>query len=119
MSNFMEQHFGTGASMKQALLDSMKEHGVAYLEAHYSGGNDEGGVDELKTLKDAEGNDVTIENLSWEHPLQQAADNLLSTEFVSWAGDFSAYGVLTADAKTGKVSRAGEISGYTSDSAEY
>lgn len=119
MSSFMEQHFGSRESRKQELLAAMKQYGVSYLEAHYSGGNDEGGVDDLEVLKDAEGNDVELDDLSWEHPLQQAADNVLSTEFGSWAGDFTAYGVLEADAKTGEVKRTGQMSSYDDDSAEY
>lgn len=119
MSSFMEQYFGTTGDAKRKLFDAMQECGVAYLEARYSGGNDEGGVDEIETLKDSRGETVTIDNIGWEHPLWEAVDGVLATEFGTWAGDFSAYGTLTADLKTGKVSRAGEMSSYAGDSHEY
>src|SRR5574338_968473 len=119
MSSFMEHYFGTAGNAKSNLLESMRKHGVAYLEARFSGGNDEGGVDEVSVMRDAAGNDVELPNMGWEHELQEACDAMLSTEFGTWAGDFSAYGTLTADLKTGKVSRAGQVSGYTDDSNDY
>lgn len=119
MDSFMEQHFGTAEGAKQKLFAAMKEHGVSYLEASYSGGNDEGGVDEVEILKDADGGSITIENMAWEHPIHEACDSVLGTEFGSWAGEFTAYGRLYADMKEGKVWRTGQQSSYHDDGATY
>src|SRR5262245_50336062 len=111
--------YPTAADAKRKLFDAMRQHGIAYLEAHYSGGNDEGGVDEVRNMKDDRGETVTIENIDWQHPLTEACDGMLSTEFYSWAGEFSAYGVLFADLKEGRVWREGQMSTYSEDSGAY
>lgn len=104
---------------KGKLFTAMREHGIDYLEARYSGGNDEGGVDEIEVMKDSRGETVTIEKLNWEHPLTEAVDGMLSTEFGSWAGDYTAYGTLFAKVSENKVWRSGQMSGYTDDEATY
>lgn len=124
---------------KAKLLDQIREAGAVRLAAGYSGGNDEGGVNDVE-LFDADGNkmespegwierdprpddpEYRVRNgkVSEYHPLWEAADQMLSTEFGSWAGEFSAYGTLFADTRDGKVWREGSVqSGYDSDSAEY
>lgn len=124
---------------KAALLKALREAGGVRLEASYSGGNDEGGVTDFKVF-DAEGKELDLpETITRErrpgdqdwyvredglvhemHPVWQAADDMLSTEFYTWAGEFSAWGTLFADLTTGKVWREGEIqSGYDSDRNEY
>ena len=121
------------------MLEAVKEAGAAKLEASYSGGNDEGGVDDLKLI-DADGKEMKAPDTWVErdpvpgdhayrirdgkvhdyHPLWEAADNMLSTEFGSWAGEFSAHGTLFADLKERKVWREGGIqSGYDDDSNTY
>ena len=119
MSAFMEEHFGTAEENKAKLFAVMKEHGVSYLEAYYYGGNDEGGVQEVEVLKDASGGTITIESMGWQHPIQEACDRVLSGEFGTWAGDFSASGRLYADMKENKVWRAGQQSVDQADSNEY
>lgn len=137
--NIMEQlGFPSTGDAKRNLLAQLREAGAVRLEATYSGGNDEGGVDEIK-LFDAKGKDVLAPEMwitrkpkptdqPWSirdgkvheyHPLWEAADRMLSTEFGTWAGDFTAYGTLYADAKTGKVSRSGEMSSYDPDGTDY
>jgi hypothetical protein len=111
--------FDSPTAAKGKLFAAMKAHGIAYLEASYSGGNDEGGVDEITVMKDDRDKLVTIENLGWEHPLVEACDRMLGTEFGSWAGDFSAYGVLYANVTENKVSRKGSQSHYDEDGHEY
>jgi hypothetical protein len=118
--SIMEQFgYPSQAEAKSKLFAAMHAHGISYLEASYSGGNDEGGVDEITVLKDDRGETVTIENLNWQHPLTEACDAMLSTEFGSWAGDWTAYGTLFADRQQDKVWRAGEMSSYSEDGAEY
>lgn len=125
---------------KANLLAALAETGGVRMEASYSGGNDEGGVNGL-TVFDAKGEKVEIPDTiqrprkdsdgSWMqsdenglvtdyHPLWEAADAMLSTEFHTWAGEFSAWGTLYATTADRKVWREGEIqSGYDSDRAEY
>ena len=118
--SIMEQFgYPSEAAAKQTLFETMKQHGLAYLEASYSGGNDEGGVDEVTVMKDDRGEAVTIDKVNWQHPLTEACDRMLSTEFGSWAGEFSAHGILYADLKEGKVWRAGEASTYSDDEYSY
>lgn len=93
--------------------------GVARVEVRFSGGNDEGGVDEI-TLFDAAGAECgTIEEPHWRHEWDDAAKawvpaepkpadyDLVSTlcapvygRWGSFAGDFSVSGTLTWDAAT-------------------
>lgn len=131
--------FPNAGQAKVHLLRAVREAGAVRLEASYSGGNDEGGVDGI-SLFDAEGKEMPspdgwIERdakpddppyrvrdgkVSDYHPLWQAADSMLETEFGSWAGEFSAYGTLFADTVTGEVKRSGSIqSGYDDDGRDY
>jgi hypothetical protein len=124
---------------KVHLLRAVREAGAVRLEADYSGGNDEGGVNDIR-IWDAKGEALPVPD-SWVerdprpgdskwsirdgkvseyHPLWQAADDMLATEFGSWAGEFSAYGTLLVDTVAGTVARSGEVqSGYDSDSRDY
>jgi hypothetical protein len=124
---------------KSKLLTEVRAAGATRLEANYSGGNDEGGVTDIRLL-DAEGKEMPAPDSTftrdpkpgddkWRirdgkvheyHPLWEAADRMLQTEFGSWAGEFSAYGTLFVDTTQNKVWRDGEMqSGYDSDGHEY
>lgn len=114
--------YPSAAQARANLLKAVREAGASRIEASYSGGNDEGGVDSVKAF-DASGAEVEIaydENHEWGGALYEAANDMLATEFGSWAGDFSAYGTLYADLKEGRVWRDGSVQeGYDSDSTEY
>jgi hypothetical protein len=125
--SFMEAFgYPSAGSAKVVLLDAVREAGAVRLEADYSGGNDEGGVNEIRIF-DAKGEALPVPD-SWVerdpkpgdsewairagkvseyHPLWAAADAMLSTEFGSWAGEFSAWGMLFADIKEDRVWRDG------------
>jgi len=125
---------------KSNLLSALRETGGVRLEASYSGGNDEGGVNGI-TVLDEKGEKIDVPDMilrprkdsdgSWVHanedglvqdyhPLWKAAAAMLATEFYTWAGEFSAWGTLFATTADSKVWREGEIqSGYDSDRAEY
>lgn len=140
MSGLMQSlGYPSPVAARDALLAQVRTIGASRMEAHYSGGNDEGGVDTIKLL-DAKGKELKTPEAWIErepkpddppyrirdgkvndyHPLWQAADEMLSTEFGSWAGEFSAYGTLYADLKENRVWREGSVqSGYDDDSAEY
>ncbi|HSE44249.1 MAG TPA: hypothetical protein VLA89_02860 [Gemmatimonadales bacterium] len=140
MSSILEAFgFPSTEDAKGKLFAEMGKIGAVKLEAHYSGGNDEGGVQSIEVLRNDKGKDIpipemwltrpaTAEDRPWQvrdglvhtyHPLWEAADEMLSTEFGSWAGDFTAYGTLHADVKQKKVWRDGEISSYTDDHNDY
>lgn len=131
--------FPNQGQAKVHLLRAVREAGAVRLEADYSGGNDEGGVNGIR-IWDAKGEELTAPDsftqrdpkpgdsewairdgkVSEYHPLWQAADDMLATEFGSWAGEFSAYGTLFVDTVEGKVTRSGEVqSGYDSDGRDY
>lgn len=120
--------FPSAGAAKSKLFEEMRKVKASRIEAGYSGGNDEGGVNDIRVL-DAAGEPMFVNperteggyaNLDWQHPLLLAADAMLSVDFGSWAGEFEAYGTLYADVKENKVWREGSIqSGYDSDSNEY
>lgn len=131
--------YPTAGTAKSNLLEELRKTGGVRLEAGYSGGNDEGGVTDVRVL-DANGEKIDVPDQitrarregdsDWmvgedglvhdSHPIWEAADEMLSTEFYSWAGEFSAWGTLYATLPDGKVWREGEMqSGYDSDRAEY
>jgi len=125
---------------KKILLDEMGKLGATRLEAEYSGGNDEGGVNSLKlfgaddaemeapeawiTREPKEGDEpyrIRDGVVHEYHPLWEAADGMLSTEFGSWAGEFSAMGTLYANVSENRVWREGsyEESHWRDDDNSY
>lgn len=126
------------SSLKLTIFDEMRKLGADYLEASYSGGNDEGGLDDVvlfrraapRLRKDVESKTVdgTLTKMQqialpepgyidYEHPLHDALSELLSLDFGSWAGDFSAYGTVYADIPSNRIWRQGEVSTYSEDSS--
>lgn len=125
------------ASIKLTIFDEMRKLGVDYLEAYYSGGNDEGGIDDVhlfrraapRKRKNVEARPVAgtltkvekielpgpVKYLDYDHPLHEALDELLSIDFGSFAGEFNAHGVIFADIPSGRVWREGEVSSYSYD----
>jgi hypothetical protein len=121
--------------------NAMDKIGVAKVIGHFSGGNDEGGYDEISFL-DAEGNEVAVPGASdrsyfsvydemsqhewggggWrktsikEGPAAAIADHLyevIDGAYGSFAGEFSVYGDVIVDVKAHKTSIVGEEqSGY-------
>ena len=126
---------------KANLLAALRDTGGVRLEAAYSGGNDEGGVDGVKVF-DAKGEQIEVPDTilrprkdsdgSWVpvdengmvqdyHPIWEAADAMLATEFYTWAGEFSAWGTLYATTADGRVWREGsyEVPSESESSHEY
>jgi hypothetical protein len=116
-------------TIKSSIFEEMRKLGANYAEAHYSGGNDEGGVESLDLFRDIPGEDDKTERIKvavpdsehfgWEHPLWRDFDDLLSLEFGTWAGDFTAFGTVIADLRENKITRSGEMSHYESDGDEW
>jgi hypothetical protein len=81
--------------IRRDLIREMNRLGVYSLDGQYSGGHDEGGLDQL-TLYNKAG-DVIEGELKYDHPLHQAVEDLLSTKFYSWALECSVYGHVYVD----------------------
>lgn len=82
--------------VKRDLLRAMKKAGVHKIEAEYSGGHDEGGIQAMFCW-DAAGNLVPLKPASWEHPLWQACDQVMSTKYYTWALEGYVTGHLFVD----------------------
>ena len=109
------------ASLKSAIFGEMRKRGADLMEASYSGGNDEGGVDGIKLFKLVVEKKLELAfDEDYDGPLWSAVDDLLSIEFGTWAGEFSASGTVIAKLAERTVVRDGVMqSGYDSDYAEY
>ena len=95
--------FPNPEAAKGRLLNELANiKGATRLEASYSGGNDEGGVDAVRVFN-ATGEELALALIfepgedAWEHPLWEAANAVVSTKYGTWAGEFSAHGTLYAD----------------------
>ncbi len=132
----------SAATLKATIFAQMRDFGADYLEAGYSGGNDEGGVNDITLFRRAAprkrkdvaemkvaGKLVRMERIAlpapgyidYDHPLHEAIDELLSIDFGTWAGEFHAYGTIIADAYTGDLTREGSASteSWESDGGSY
>jgi len=176
----------SASSIKADVLAKLRELGATRMEASYSGGNDEGGVDSVDVLRPAGKSDYLMYELyqrpiheqvngkwtqtgyewvrnywpsagpfpnkkaalAWDDPkrkpdskyepvkvepgtdvklvdaegdwndensLHNMVDDLLSIDFDTWAGDFSASGTVYADVAEGRVWREGSVSTYVDD----
>jgi len=169
------------SSLKEGIFDELRRLGATRMEAAYSGGNDEGGVDDVTVLRPAGKSDYLLHSVrksyagelltdsypshgpyptkkdavaagkvlitsppssrdasvlrweaikfegelvplldadvgNYEKGLTRLVDDLLSVDFGSWAGDFSASGVVYAElSPMRRVWRKGEVSTYVSD----
>lgn len=114
-------------------IQQMNALGAVRMEAHYSGGNDEGGITDIRLFDKAgeplEAPDYFLERApklgdhEWqihdgkvqeEHPLWQAANEIMSTKYGTWCGEFHAYGTLFIDVATRKAWTEGEYEVMTS-----
>lgn len=105
---------------KTSIFEEMQKLGADYAEARYSGGNDEGGVDDVSIYRHVEGGERLQLELPesadyYDSPIRVAFDDLLSIDFGTWAGEFEAYGTVYADLRERKIWREGEVTTYASD----
>ncbi len=109
---WMRDHYGSPADYLEQLLPLLEASRVAILAADYSGGNDEGGVHQITlyaTVERDENGEPQLGRLlhdqtnlipysgGWEDPVWERCNQILSTKYGSWAGDYSAWGVLYID----------------------
>lgn len=101
--------------VKKDLVRLMRERGIHRIEATYSGGHDEGGVQDIERIVDGKGNTVEIPEFQWSHPLWQALDAVLTMKFMSWALGMSVYGTLYVDLDERRAWTVGEQEVYQPD----
>lgn len=132
--------FRTGTYDKTAVWEAMRKKGVSKIVAYFSGGNDEGGVNNY-VMFDADGKEFEApddikkdshytrglypftqveffghdEYWPKEGSLAHIIERPVDMEYGSFAGEFSVSGACTWDLKTKKVTMDGEESaGYES-----
>lgn len=86
----------------RALVRVMRKNGVHKLDAEYSGGHDEGGVQSIVVMN-SKGEPMELENLTWDHELWQACDEVMATKYYTWALEGYVCGWLHADLDDGRV----------------
>lgn len=129
-ADYLRAEFGEAGTFAEKVILEMEKLGADYLVATYTGGNDSGGVDGIRiysgeieilayeeddlgypihrALEAGSLTDIS-EKMSEEadgeyaHPLWIACDRLLSTEYYSWAGEFTAEGSVFAVRKNRRV----------------
>jgi hypothetical protein len=91
--------------VRRDLVREMNRLGAVHLDGSYSGGHDEGGLDQLEVY-DKDNNQ--IDGLNYDHALWQAVENLLSTKFYSWALECSVHGHVYVDLRKRRAWTEGE-----------
>lgn len=110
---FYEKFYGRSEhDVKRVLLEQMKEAGANRVEASYSGGHDEGGIQDM-TVFDSSGNEIAVD--SYNHPLWEACDAVLTTKFYSWALGMSVEGTLFVDMGEKRVWTEGQHEDWVQD----
>lgn len=123
MDTWMEQYFGRPEKHLAELLPLLEAQGASLLRADYSGGNDEGGVEDITLyaglVKVDEGHPKAEREIAYEGGYQdriwELCDAILSTQYGSWAGDWSASGALYVDVAAKHCWKSGQIQDWMPD----
>lgn len=102
--------------VRRNLVREMNRVGAVHLKGEYSGGHDEGGLNDLSVY---DKDDNLIEGItSYDHALWQAVEDLLSTKFYTWALECSVYGHVYVDLRKKRAWTEGEeeVMEYRTDS---
>lgn len=110
---WMRDTFGDPREYAAKVLEQLSLLGAEFMWATYEGGNDEGGVTGIVLYRSVVQDNLSEPGgideiqlptpLTWESALWRATDELLSTEFGTWAGDYSAEGCVYAIASQKRV----------------
>jgi hypothetical protein len=111
LSLYAQLYGKTEHDVKRDLLAGMRKHGVHRIEATYSGGHDEGGIQEM-TLFNASGGTI---NGGDYNDLWNACNEVMSTKYFSWALEGSVYGTLYVDLAEKRAWTVGEEERYAPD----
>ena len=79
---------------KQAAFDGMRERGISRIEMDFSGGHDEGGVDDIYAF-DAQGERVELPERKWHIGTQYSEG--METKIAYKIGDWKGRGSIPAD----------------------
>lgn len=93
-------------AVRRDLIREMNRLSVYRLEGSYSGGHDEGGLDQLEIF-DKSGKPIEG-TLNYSSALWQAVEALLSTKFYTWALECSVYGKVYVDLREKRAWTEGE-----------
>lgn len=120
--NFMQQMFGRPDTHLSQLLPLLEEKGVALLAAQYAGGNDEGGVEDITLYADLAKSDEGVTGKQpleydggYQDPIWDLCGQILSTQYGSWAGDWSASGTLYVDVAAKHCWKSGQMQVWADD----
>lgn len=103
----------TEEDIRARLIHAMHEHNVWRIEAAYSGGHDEGGVDDL-LLKDSDGEPMSYASTKGDD-FWSLCNEVLSTKFLSWALGMSVAGALIVDRGEGRLWTEGQHEDWVND----
>jgi hypothetical protein len=107
--------------IKASIFNRLRAFGGDFAEADYSGGNDEGGVEDVTVYVTGENGErvplkVNVVGTGhYKDSLWADFNELLTLDFGTWAGDLSAHGTVYADLAQDRVWRTGQISTYEDD----
>ena len=94
---------------KQAAINQLRELGAVRAVAEFSGGHDEGGIDNINVYNNA-GQKLAYE---WEwrsDPVSIYFDEVVEGKYYAFAGDFYVSGTVSLNAETGETRMDGEES---------
>lgn len=115
----MSEHVSTSRwdmtehEVRRNLIREMNRLGIVRIEASYSGGHGDGGLDGSPDYYDKNGQPVmpTIPEgkQPWELPIYQAVTDLLGQKFYLWSDDCSVEGKLYVDLREKRAWTEGEM----------
>jgi hypothetical protein len=120
LSIYAQLYGETEDEVRNRFIHTMHEYGVYAICAQYSGGHDEGGIDDFDYVQDKNGDEVSFDGktatqLDWDHPFRRACEDVLTTKFFSWALGASVYGTFNFDMHKRRVWTEGSIEEYVDD----
>ena len=116
LSLYAKLYGKTEHDVKRDLLSAMKRLGAHRIEATYSGGHDEGGVQDMDAWNGA--GELVMPNDenrgAWDN-LYESCNEVLSTKFYSWALGFSVSGTLYVNLEDKRAWTSGSMEQYVDD----
>ena len=95
--------------VRRNLIREMNRASIYRLEGSYSGGHDEGGLDDDLTCLDKDDRVVVLEVPEGNLALYQAVEDLLSTKFYTWALDCYVTGRVYVDLREKRAWTEGSV----------
>lgn len=109
MSTHVSRWDRSEPEIKRDLIREMNRLGVVRLEGNYSGGHDEGGLQDMQLFKPGGVPFQPEEALTWDDALWSAVDALLSTKFYTWALEGYVWGKVFVDLEEKRAWTEGQV----------